>query len=106
MATTHDHSSHVTTDHDQIRQWAEARGGRPACVRGTEGKGGTCLLRVDFPGGAGEDKLQPISWDDFFKQFDNEGLAFLYQEETADGKESRFNKFVRPDNAKKGRSDA
>ena len=25
----------VTTDHDEIRKWAEARGGRPAAVRST-----------------------------------------------------------------------
>ena len=30
----------TTTDHDEIRNWAEARGGRPAVVRSTHGKGG------------------------------------------------------------------
>ncbi len=31
--------SRSTTDHDEIRQWAEARGGRPAVVKSTRGKG-------------------------------------------------------------------
>ena len=30
----------VTTDHDEIRKWAEARGGRPAAVRSTQSKDG------------------------------------------------------------------
>ncbi len=29
----------ITTDHDEIRKWAEERGGRPAAVRSTHGQG-------------------------------------------------------------------
>jgi len=84
-----------TTDHDTIRQWAEARDGKPATVVGTEEDGEAAgLLRIDFPGGAGADELQEISWDDFFEKFDEENLEFLYQEKV-DGGTSRFCKFVR-----------
>ncbi|MBV9349705.1 MAG: hypothetical protein JO026_03060, partial [Patescibacteria group bacterium] len=38
-----------------------------------------------------------ISWDEFFRIFDDRGLLFLYQEETANGEQSRFCKFVRDD---------
>ena len=31
--------SKITTDHDEIRKWAEERGGRPATVRSTHDKG-------------------------------------------------------------------
>jgi hypothetical protein len=31
--------SKITTDHDEIRKWAEERGGRPSTVRSTHGKG-------------------------------------------------------------------
>jgi hypothetical protein len=31
--------SKTVTDHGEIRQWAEARGGRPAVVKSTRGKG-------------------------------------------------------------------
>jgi hypothetical protein len=87
--------SKTTTDHDAIRKWVEDRGGRPASVKDT-GSGGTPgILRIDFPGRGDDDALQEISWDDFFKGFDENNLAFLYQEKTADGSESRFNKFVR-----------
>src|SRR4051794_34732042 len=42
--------SKTTTDHDEIRRWAEERGGRPATVEGTEGGGEDAgVLRIDFP---------------------------------------------------------
>jgi hypothetical protein len=97
MATrkhAHDHESHLTTDHDTIRAWAEARHGRPSTVKGTARKGEDAgLLRIDFPPSQ-PDALECISWEEFFEKFDESDLAFLYQEHTADGGESRFCKFV------------
>lgn len=87
----------ATTDHDEIRKWVEARGGHPACVKGTRGKRSGCLLRIDFPGFSGEETLEPIEWDEFFEVFDDNDLAFLHQD-TIDGSESRFNKLVARDN--------
>ena len=86
-------ASQTTTDHEEIRQWAEARQGRPACVKGTGERGDMGVLRIDFPGGE-ERKLQSVSWDEWFEKFDENGLAFLYQDKTAGGKTSRFNKLV------------
>jgi hypothetical protein len=43
-------NSHMTTDHTVIRKWAEARGGQPATVKGTESHGEAGFLRIDFPG--------------------------------------------------------
>ena len=83
----------VTTDHVAIRQWAEARGGRPASVKGTAGQEDAGLLRIDFEPGLAED-LELISWEGFFEKFDAENLGFLHQEKTADGSVSRFHKFV------------
>jgi ferritin-like metal-binding protein YciE len=90
------HSGNMTTDHDEIRRWAEERGGNPACVQGTGGQGDIGMLRIEFPGkpNAKDAKLQPISWDDFFEKFDERGLALLYQETTARGQKSNFNKLV------------
>ena len=86
----------TTTDHDTIRTWAEERDGNPATVRGTEQGGEDAgVLRFDFPGGAGEDQLEHISWDEFFQKFDESGLALLYQEEKASGEGSTFFKFVK-----------
>jgi len=82
----------TTTDHDSIRKWAEARGGQPTRVRGTEGKDGSGILRIDFD--KPEESLEQISWEDFFETFEDRELAFLYQDKTADGHTSRFFKFV------------
>src|SRR5712671_5962180 len=86
----------TTTDHDEIRKWAEARGGRPAVVRSTHDKGGTGILRLEFPDApnAKDDALEEISWEEWFEKFDESGLALLYQEKTAKGERSNFNKLV------------
>jgi hypothetical protein len=95
MAQTKHHESTQTTDHDKIRRWVESRGGKPATVADTtEGKETAGLLRIDLPTGASDPPLKPISWGDFFKKFDQEKLAFLYQEETSEGSQSHFCKFV------------
>lgn len=44
--------------------------------------------------GAPEETLEKISWDEFFQIFDENKLAFLYQDRTEGGDTSRFNKFV------------
>jgi glutathione synthase/RimK-type ligase-like ATP-grasp enzyme len=85
-------TSHTTTDHKQIRKWVETRGGRPAVVKGPEGSDGEGILRIEFQHG---DKLEDIDWETFFETFDDRNLAFLYQDKTADNKESRFFKFVK-----------
>ena len=87
----------IITDHEEIRRWVEAHGGRPATVRGTGGDDDAGVLRIDFPGGAGEEALEPISWDEWFEKFDEKGLAFLYQESKAGGEDSTFFKLVRRD---------
>ena len=84
----------TTHDHDEIRKWAEARGGKPSHVKGTGGSDDPGILRIDFPGYTGEGKLEPISWEDFFEKFDAQGLALVYQEKTAEGEKSNFNKIV------------
>ena len=95
-----DTTSNVTIDHEEIKQWVEKRGGNPARVKGTESKKSAGLLRIDYPGFSGEDSLERISWEEFFKAFDTNKLAFLYQDKTADGKLSRFSKLIDRDSAK------
>jgi hypothetical protein len=86
----------ITTDHDEIRKWAEARGGRPAAVRSTQSKDDPGIIRIEFPRApnAKDDNLEEISWDEFFEKFDESNLALLYQDETASGQRSNFNKLV------------
>src|SRR5688572_14903676 len=80
-------ASKTTTDHDEIRRWAEARGGHPARVKRT-GKGDDPgILRIDYDGYSGSQTLERIEWDEWFAAFDENGLAFIYQDKTADGKQ-------------------
>ena len=87
--------SKTTTDHEEIRRWAEERDGRPVTVRGTGDSDEPGVLRIDFPGGAGEDRFEEISWDDWFAKFDEKDLAFLYQDEKKSGEQSTFFKLVK-----------
>jgi hypothetical protein len=91
--------SKVTTDKETIRKWAEERQGKPATVVGTGGKEDAGLLRIDFPGRRGKNSLKEISWEEFFEKFEEKNLALLYQDETAGGKISRFNKIIKKDTA-------
>lgn len=87
-------ASQTTTDHDTIRRWAEQRGAKPACVKGTGAKDDPGIIRLDFPGYSGGDSLEEISWDEWFEKFEEQGLALLYQDETGGGEQSNFNKLV------------
>ena len=72
----------ATTDHDVIRQWAEDRHATPATVGGTEQDGGVGELRLDFDFGNDLEALKEVSWDDWFRAFDERGLEFVFQEST------------------------
>ena len=101
--------SKTTTDHEAIKRWVEERGGHPATVKGTGDGDEAGVLRIDFPGYSGEGRLEPIPWEEFFDKFEESKLAFLCQDETSGGPESRFFKFVRREGAgsrerSKGRS--
>src|SRR5712671_526438 len=78
-------------DHDEIRRWAEEHGGIPTKVKGTDG-----LLRIDFvkgsKSGGREPTLEEISWDEWFRLFDQQNLVFLHG--TGD---SKFFKLVYPE---------
>jgi hypothetical protein len=58
------------TDHDEIKRWAEARHAEPACVQGT--------------GASGGERLEPISWEEWFKAFDENELALIVEDRTAE----------------------
>src|ERR1700716_755626 len=94
--------SKTTQDHDEIMQWAESRGAIPAEVASTETENETGILRFEFPKAknANDSALKQISWEEFFEKFDANGLALIYQDVTADGEKSNFNKLVYPENVK------
>ena len=96
--------SKVTTDHDVIRKWTEERGGFPATVKETGDDGKPGIIRIDYPGFSGEERLERITWEAFFDAFEENNLAFLYQEEVASGKKSRFSKLIDRDSTEETRS--
>jgi hypothetical protein len=89
----------TTTDHAKIKQWVEERGGHPARVKGTDEGGSSGVLLIDYPGYSGTETLETISWEEFFLGFEENKLAFLYQDETKAGDEGRFSKLINRDSA-------
>ena len=89
--------ANTTTDHDQIRKWAEKKGGKPAAVKRTHQGGDVGIIRIMFPGAPNSehDALTEISWDEFFEEFDQRDLALLYEED------SLFSKIVGRDTARR-----
>lgn len=90
-------TSRALTDHDEIRKWAEARKATPSRVKATGGGEDPGIIRLDFPGFSGGDSLEEITWEQWFEQFDDNNLALIVQEKTADGDRSNFNKLVSRD---------
>jgi hypothetical protein len=77
----------ATRNHEVIKSWASKRKATPATVPGTEHDGRPGVLRFDFPGYGGRG-LKKISWDEWFRTFDENNLALLHADD------SRFNKLV------------
>lgn len=92
----------TTRDHDEIRRWAEERGGKPSHVQRTGSGEDVGILRIDFPGYSGEGSLEPITWEQWFEKFDQQGLSLIYEEQTAGGARSNFNKIVSAETGAEG----
>ncbi|MEO8260136.1 MAG: hypothetical protein ABI868_22510 [Acidobacteriota bacterium] len=78
-----------TRDHTVIRQWAARRGADPATGEETASGPATVAItdtgagiRFNFPGLG---RFRPISWDEWFGNFDQHQLAFVYEDAVGDG---------------------
>ncbi len=87
-------TSNQTHDHKKIQKWVEEREGIPAKIKGTGKSDDDGVLRIHFPEHSNSDNFEEISWEDFFAEFDEKELDFLYQDKKADGETSTFHKFV------------
>lgn len=87
----------TTTNHNEIRTWAESKGGKPAAVERTHKGGDVGIIRIMLPKAphSEHDALTEISWDEFFQEFDKRDLALLYEDD------SLFSKLVGRDTAEK-----
>lgn len=75
----------ATRDHEVIRRWAERRGATPATGIGTTTNvdDGGAVVRFNFPGVS---RLRPISWEEWFEDFDRHQLLFVYEEHDGDSR--------------------
>lgn len=73
----------ATQDRSLIEQWARPRGASPATGEGTSSgapstfsvNDGDAGIRFNFPGHA---MFRPISWDEWFDNFERYDLAFVF----------------------------
>jgi hypothetical protein len=87
----------VTRNHEVIRKWAEERGAVPATAQPVRQTDRPRVLRFDFPGSGGGKRLEQISWEEWFKTFDERELVFLYQEHLKNGNQSSFFRLDNPE---------
>jgi len=64
----------VTTDREQIREWAEEHEAVPVLAEETGASGLRLLSNPD------DDRGEQLSWDQFFERFETESLALRYRE--------------------------
>ncbi len=91
----------MTRNHDEIRRWAQEHGAVPCEVAGTERNSEAGILRFEFSHAPNrnDQNLKEISWDEFFRKFDENNLQLLYQD-SSDGAKSNFNKIIRAEHGK------
>lgn len=75
----------ITTNHDEIRKWVEQFKGTPQFIDDPQVKSDKIGLHFHFLGNVSEALLSDaniknITWESFFEEFENQHLAFLYDE--------------------------
>jgi len=78
----------VTTDREQIREWADEHETVPVLA---EGMGDTSLRLLSNPD---DDRGEQLSWDQFFDRFETESLALRYRETATRGEGQPAYEFV------------
>ena len=73
----------ATDDHELIRRWAALNDAEPATGEETESgpatidvQDGGAGIRFNFPAAA---RFRPISWDEWFRNFTQHDLMFVYE---------------------------
>jgi hypothetical protein len=83
-----------TQDHEVIRRWAEKRQATPATGEASPSgpatvdvKDGGAGVRFNFPGTG---MYRPITWEEWFGNFDTHECAFVYDNDTAAPGSNRY----------------
>jgi hypothetical protein len=82
----------TTIDHETIRTWVERRGSTAARV--TEAVDDDPGSLAVVPEDTDDDSVERIPWEEFFRIFEEENLAFVHQTERDDPDERWFCRFV------------
>jgi hypothetical protein len=84
----------LTCEHDVIRQWAEIRHAEPATGEATSSGpqtihviDGGAGIRFNFPGAAA---FRPISWEEWFENFDHHHCAFVFDNDDSTPLSNRY----------------
>jgi hypothetical protein len=90
----------ILTNREDIRQWAEARGGNPMLMDTPDGTGIRTLLQLTFgqhaintDGNEGPDRIggfHLVSWEEWFAALDEGNLALRVSDDPAGGSEAEF----------------
>jgi hypothetical protein len=80
--------AYATQDHDVIRRWAHRHRAEPATGEATSSGPATVMvndggagIRFNFPGFS---RYRPISWDEWFENFDRHQLTFVFEADVED----------------------
>jgi hypothetical protein len=92
--------SRVLTKAEEIRQWAEARGGYPMLMEIPSGTRSRTVLQIAFGQDAlnsgesqGQDRpggFELVAWDDWIAALEQEKLALRVSDDPAGGREAEF----------------
>lgn len=82
-----------TIDHREIRQWAEARKGRPVAVK-YAGTDPAATLRFEFGDRPTDPDVDALTWADFFERFEDLRLVFVGERPGPDGLRGEYHRFV------------
>lgn len=90
-----------TQDHAVIRLWAARRQAEPATGEATKTgpatvdvRDGGAGIRFNFPG---RGLFRPITWEEWFENFDLHHLAFVYDNDSSDSPPSSRYRLVKAD---------
>ncbi len=83
-----------TRDHDVIKRWATDRQAEPATGQASKSgpatfkvNDGGAGIRFNFPGAGA---FRPISWDEWFGNFEDHECAFVYDDDAARPPSNRY----------------
>lgn len=88
----------VTINHEEIQAWVEKHHGTAQLIDEIDATGDSVGIRIDFPGTKDDmlidrEKYRKATWEDWFKVFEQQNLAFGYDDEIQPDDQNRLYRF-------------